>query len=56
MFNDKFCSLPVIALSLVADLRIDLLVLGYGHLVCETGVAPQLLHRRVADSAQHLDK
>jgi len=47
-------AVPVIALSFVANLRIDLLVLGYGHLVCEPGVTPQLFHGCVADSAQHL--
>jgi hypothetical protein len=46
----------VIALSLVADLWVDLLILGYGHLVCETRMAPQFLYRGVADAAQHLYK
>ena len=45
----------MIALSLVANLRVNLLVLGYGHLVGEAGVAAQLLHRRVADAAQDLN-
>jgi hypothetical protein len=44
----------VIALSLVTDLWIDLLILGDGHLVCETSVAPQLLDGGVANAAQHL--